>query len=275
MDLANKSIFALITGASRGFGRNISEALIRTATERNAHRLALVLQAQSSSEPVLFHIETDMMARYLTAQNGAISTAFSITTLPVDLERDDITERVSHAIEAGKRALGESVDHAFLFNNAGVLRPGDIGDIGFTLALAESFAVNVAAPAMLSRAFLDAMPESASRRVVLTSSLAARRPFPSWAAYSASKAAADMLHECLAVERPDVRVLCYAPGLMGTDTTESVSTDEATHAEVREAHAVNKPEGGFVDPDDSAEKLIDLLLKDQFKSGEHIDFYDV
>lgn len=275
MDLANKSVLALITGASRGFGRSITEALLRTATVQGAHRLALVVHARSSSESTLMHIETDMMARYLTAQNGPISTALSITTLPLDLQRDDVAAKATRAIEASKRALGVPVDHAFLFNNAGVLRPGHICDTGFAAALAESLAVNVEAPAALSKAFLDAMPESASRHVVLTSSLAALQPFQSWSAYSASKAAANVLHACVAVERPDVRVLCYAPGPMGTDMTENVSTDEATHAELREAYAAMEHEGSFVDPDASAKKLIEVLLRDQFKSGEHLDFYDV
>jgi sepiapterin reductase len=34
-------------------------------------------------------------------------------------------------------------------------------------------------------------------------------------------------------------------------------------------------EGKLVHPDTSAAKLVELLLKDRFESGAHLDFYDV
>lgn len=274
MDFANKSILALITGASRGFGRSISEALLRTATAQRAHRLALVLQARSSSEAALTHVETTMMARYLTEETRAISTALSITILPLDLESEDVGERASRAIEIAKQALDAPVDHAILFNNAGLRRPGEVGSGGFAAGLAESLAVNVAAPAALSIAFLDALPDCASRRLVLTSSFAAVKPVKSWAAYSSSKAAAEMLHACLALERPDVRVLCYAPERMCTAMNNYVPNNEAIDVDMRKPYTV-LDENGHGDVERSADKLMEVLQRDQFQSGEHIDFYEM
>lgn len=142
--------------------------------------------------------------------------------------------------------------------------------------LREGLETNTIAPALFVGAFARAVPSSCVKRVALTSSPVALRPFKSWGAYCASKAATLMLHRILAVESPGIRVLCYAPGPLVTDMTSSVLHEaEDTDPQLKAHFEQLSSSEQLVDPDESAAKLISLLLRDEYQSGEQIDFYDV
>ncbi|CAN0149623.1 unnamed protein product [Laminaria digitata] len=105
--------------------------------------------------------------------------------------------------------------------------------------------------------------------VVNISSLAAIKPFESWAGYSAGKAARDMFHRVLAMEQAPIgglKVLNYAPGPMLTDMLREARSAEDLEEGLRS--------GGIIDPKVSAEKCVRLALGGAFATGAHVDFFD-
>jgi benzil reductase ((S)-benzoin forming) len=111
-----------------------------------------------------------------------------------------------------------------LIHNAAVVGP--IGAVGALPpeALAASFAVNLAAPAVLTNAFLAAAP-AGPRHILFVSSSAARRVIGGWSAYCATKAGAEMFFRVLAeqyADDPSVRVECVDPGQMATGMQEEI-----------------------------------------------------
>ncbi|XP_040051498.2 sepiapterin reductase b isoform X2 [Gasterosteus aculeatus] len=98
------------------------------------------------------------------------------------------------------------------------------------------------------------------RSVVNVSSTFALRPLPSWVLYCTAKAAREMMFRVLAEEQPHVKVLSYSPGPMDTDMQ-------------RDILRLTGVKNHLLPCQESAEKLVKLLLDDDFVSGTHLDFF--
>jgi NAD(P)-dependent dehydrogenase (short-subunit alcohol dehydrogenase family) len=114
-------------------------------------------------------------------------------------------------VDEAVAALG-GVD--FLVNNVGVFRRVPAEQLTEEV-LDEAFDVNAKAAVMASRAALPHLRERGGGVIVNVSSLGATRPWPSYLAYCASKAALEMATRCLAVAfAPEIRVNAVAPGIL-------------------------------------------------------------
>nr|XP_040051498.1 sepiapterin reductase b isoform X2 [Gasterosteus aculeatus aculeatus] len=100
------------------------------------------------------------------------------------------------------------------------------------------------------------------RSVVNVSSTFALRPLPSWVLYCTAKAAREMMFRVLAEEQPHVKVLSYSPGPMDTDMQ-------------RDILRLTGVKNHLLPCQESAEKLVKLLLDDDFVSGTHLDFFEL
>ncbi|MDB5099544.1 MAG: family NAD(P)-dependent oxidoreductase [Cyanobacteria bacterium RYN_339] len=192
---------ALITGASAGIGEAFAKALAPT------HDLVLVARRADRLEAI---------ARGLQGNHRVV---------PADLSDP-------HAPEAIARAVG---DIDMLVNNAGtgVYDPFVESDVDTTI---QTMALNMAAPTLLTRAFLPGMVERKRGAVINVASLAAYLPLPYGAVYGATKAYLLSFSEALAEELngTGVKVLCVCPG--------AVETEMQQYSKVRpEVHALGQP----------------------------------
>jgi len=185
---------ALITGASRGLGRALALAL----AERGV-RLVLVARGQA---------ELDATVAEVRARGGE---AHGIVA--------DIADK--HAIYplAGQAAaLVGPVD--ILIHNASTLGPTPLRLLLDSECedLEQVLAVNLVGPFRLSKVIAGAMALRGTGTIVHISSDAAVEAYPTWGAYSVSKAALDHLSRILAAELAStgVRVLAVDPGEMDT-----------------------------------------------------------
>lgn len=116
-----------------------------------------------------------------------------------------------------------------LINNAGVLGPlGPVDSLDHKL-LRASLAINVEAPAILAKHLLiEADSHGVPLEIVNVTSGAASKPLPGMSAYCAGKSAAMMILDCVAAERPDVKVTHIDPGTIDTAMQETLrNTDNA------------------------------------------------
>ncbi|MCU1659727.1 MAG: hypothetical protein JWO57_4383 [Pseudonocardiales bacterium] len=178
---------AVITGASRGFGRALAYGL----TSRGWR---LVLDARAEGD-------LGAVARELRA---AVAVAGDVTD---PLHREALTAAVE--------VLGR-VD--LLVNNASDLGPSPLPALDeYSLhALRRVYETNVIAPLALTQLLLPALV-AASGTVVNISSDAAVEAYEGWGGYGSSKAALDQLGRVLAAEQPALRVYGFDPGDMRTD----------------------------------------------------------
>jgi NAD(P)-dependent dehydrogenase (short-subunit alcohol dehydrogenase family) len=178
---------ALITGASKGLGRAIAEAL----AERGWR---LVMDARGAAA--------------LQAVADGLPDAVAI--------QGDVTDATHRA------ALAAAVDTLgrldLLINNASDLGPSPLPALTRhpIAALRDVYETDVVAPVALTQLLLPEL-RAAGGTVVNISSDAAVEAYPGWGGYGSAKAALDQVSAVLGVEEPDVRVYAFDPGDMRTE----------------------------------------------------------
>ena len=180
---------AIVTGASRGFGRALTAALLErgwtvVVDARRAEELAATVDAFTSPR--------------LTAIAGDVTDASHRAAL------------VDAAIRTGSLRL--------LVNNASRLGPSPQPKLAdYPLVdLRTVYDVNVFAPLALIQMALPALARTNGVIVNLTSD-AAIEAYEGWGGYGSSKTALDQLSAILAVENQAVRVYAFDPGDMRTE----------------------------------------------------------
>merc|ERR1719495_2768195 len=141
------------------------------------------------------------------------------------------------------------------------------------MELSSYYRLNLFSAICLNSVFFSCFPRS--RMVAINiSSILAVQPLTTWGHYCGGKAARDAVFRVLAVEQPQSLVLNYAPGPLDTPMIAELLADHRTDQVVRTMFEDLKRTGALLRPTDSASKLVALLRKRNFKSGDHVDFYD-
>ncbi|MFB7510282.1 SDR family NAD(P)-dependent oxidoreductase [Streptomyces broussonetiae] len=182
---------AIITGASKGLGRALAEALAARGWD-------LVLDARGAQA-----LEE--------AAETVAGPGTRVEALPGDVT--DAGHRA--ALVAAARGLG-GVD--LLVSNASALGAEPLVPLAELPpeGLRRALEVNVVAALGLVREALPLLRESPAGSVVAVSSDAAAEAYGTWGGYGASKAALDQLMAVLGVEEPGLRVWAVDPGDMAT-----------------------------------------------------------
>ncbi|MBX7223377.1 MAG: SDR family oxidoreductase [Blastocatellia bacterium] len=192
MDFTGKSV--LITGASRGLGKALALLL---ATQ--GARVALVGR----------NLETLKQVEQEIRSQGGI--AFSI-------QADVADKRAIYPIAAQAAELAGPID--ILINNASTLGPVPLRLLNDTECeeFGEVLEANLLAPFRLTKAVTGSMLLRGGGVVVNISSDAAVSAYPTWGAYSVSKAGLDHLTRIWAAELAETGIVLFSfdPGEMDT-----------------------------------------------------------
>jgi NAD(P)-dependent dehydrogenase (short-subunit alcohol dehydrogenase family) len=185
---------AVITGASRGLGREL-------AAELAGHGWSLVIDARGAGA----------LAESEAALRPRLADGAQLVGLAGDVT--DAAHRA--ALVAAAKAMG-GLD--LLVNNASTLGATPLPPLArYPLdALRDVIEVNVIGPLAMSQAALPLLRRSPDPRIVNVSSDAAVEAYEGWGGYGVSKAALEHLGKVLHVEEPSVRVWSIDPGDMQT-----------------------------------------------------------
>jgi 3-oxoacyl-[acyl-carrier protein] reductase len=166
MDLGLKGRSCVVTGASRGIGRETARLLC-------AEGAKVLLVARS---------EEALAAAAEEASGAGAATGGDAATLTLDITTDDAGERM---LAAAEERFG-SLD--VLVNNAGAAKWRDLDDVPDEDWRAQ-FELNVMAPLRAMRVAAPAMAERRWGRIVNVCSTAGKRPSAAMPEYSVAKAA--------------------------------------------------------------------------------------
>lgn len=227
----------LVTGASKGIGREVVEAAL-------GHGGIVIAGSRHPEELTRWALEHEL-------QDRVLSVALDVTD----------ESSVAEAVHSGLERFGR-ID--VLVNNAGYLLYGGIEELS-DAEVRTSFDVNVFGLLNVTRAVLAVMREQGSGHIIDMASISANVTSPSTGLYSATKAAVLMLTEALADEGRDIGVKATAicPGGVRTDFLDSSSARRAqkvieAYRSVREAEDSlargNHRQGG--DPRKVAEAIV-------------------
>jgi len=198
--VAEASRVALVTGGSRGIGRELALGLA-------GHGLAVAVLGRS----------LDSLAETVDGCRRAGADALAVTA--------DVRDAgsVARAVEEAADRLG-TVD--LLVNNAGTIDSDEVGfadaDLDDMLAVMD---VNLLGPMRVIHAVLAGMRGSGAGRILNVNSGMAYRRGAAYTAYCVSKGGLGRLTDSLAHQLADdgVVVLDVSPGLVRTDMTESMA----------------------------------------------------
>lgn len=192
---------AIITGASKGLGRALAEALAARGWD-------LVLDARTAG--VLQE-----------AADGVRTYGTRVTALPGDVtDAGHRAELVAAAWRLG--GLDLLVSNASALGAEPLVRLEALPAEGLRRALE----VNVVAALGLVQEALPLLRASGAGTVITVSSDAAAEAYETWGGYGASKAALDHLAAVLGAEEPGQRVWAVDPGDMATDLYAAAVPDD-------------------------------------------------
>lgn len=205
---------AVVTGASRGIGAGIAEALAKQGV-----RVVLVARTEAT----------------LKERAARIKDSIPVTC---DVTDPKSVERATKTIAA---ELNGGPD--ILVNNAGIFSVA-VAEETSAEAFIELINTNLVAPFLFVRAFLGEMKKRGSGHIVTIGSIADRTIFTGNAAYSSAKFGVRALHEVLRAELKGtgVRTTLVSPAATDTDIWNDVTVTDP----------VGKPHSKrpLLDPDD-------------------------
>jgi NAD(P)-dependent dehydrogenase (short-subunit alcohol dehydrogenase family) len=197
-----QSQVALVTGANRGIGRALVQALLKAgvkkiyATARSSDKLS-----QLPSDPRIIPVQVEV--------SDANSVAALATAAP------DVT---------------------LLINNAGVLDFGPVLDAPL-VAFERNFATNFYGVLHMSRAFAPVIERNSGGAIVNVLTLVALASMPGLGVYNASKAAAWSLTQSLRANLASRNIVVYGvfPGAVDTDMLAGVEMPKTSPADIADA----------------------------------------
>lgn len=188
----------IITGASRGFGRDLALELAGPQSE-----LHLISRSDMSE----------------------LSDALTSAGSKVHVYRVDLADESAVSTLVDKIAVHihpDETDKIVLINNAGVIEP--VGPAGKYDGehYRKHLIINYVAPVMLSHAFLKQWQhEPVEKGIIMVSSGAANNPYFGWSHYCSSKAGVEMFVRVVGLEQQSMRypagIVSFNPGRIGTD----------------------------------------------------------
>ena len=226
---------ALVTGANRGIGRALVEALLA----RGAARVYATARRPEALG--------DLVARY----------GERVVPMRLDVTRPSEVRAV----------VAQAGDVQLLINNAGIVAKfgGELTDADWMTAARDEFEVNVLGALSVTQAFAPALTGRAGAAVVNISSVAGLVAFPFLASYSASKAALHSLTQATrALLAPNgVHVVGVYPGPIDTDLAKPFEMVKTAPEAAANAILDGLEEGREeIFPDPMAREVGELFLRD-------------
>ena len=238
----------LITGTSSGLGAALATALCAP----NHHLIGIARR----SNPALAAQAARTDAKYSEYQ-------FDLTDLAaLPALAQIICEKI--APQAG--------DSLYLINNAGLIAPLKRAEDAPPATVLDNIAVNLAAPMLLTSAFLKAFQDFAGeKRIVNISSGAGRNALPAWSAYCAAKAGIDRFTQAVALEQASARhpatLVAYAPGVLDTAMQEEIRASRAEDFPLVGKFIGFKEKGALRSCEEVAAAVIELLNQPELENG--------
>jgi NAD(P)-dependent dehydrogenase (short-subunit alcohol dehydrogenase family) len=219
---------ALVTGATRGIGLAIAEALGREGA-------SLALASRS------LHLAEALAAR--------LEKAYRVPTVAIEL---DVTKPPS-VENMAEKLLKRFSRIDIVVNNAGVMHMDQL--LGASIAdFTETIGTNLGGPFLVARALVDEMMLNRRGHIINMAAMAGLNGAPYLSAYCASKAGLISLTQSWAEELAEygIKVLAVCPDVVDTETT---------------AALVDISRVAALAPEEVARAVVELITQDTAETG--------
>lgn len=248
--------YYIITGASRGLGESFAKLLLQQGN-------ALFCISRTKNQDLI---------------NQAAERGVFLDYITSDLRDtagiDSIMERVMGTVDT------RGATRLALINNAGTVAPVKPVGHGSPVAVMAALHLNLAAPMLLTAAFIARTADlSVDRRILNLTSGAARNPYSGWGTYCTTKAGLDMFTRCTGLEQQSranpVKIIAVAPGIVDTAMQEELRTTDPADFPNLQKFLKYHQKGLLSSPDAAAQKVLRLFLSDTVETGGIYDIRDL
>lgn len=254
MDTWGKKTLCLVTGASRGIGREIAIQF----SQKISPDSTIILSARS--EPTLAETSTLILK---------VQPKITIKHFVYDLSKpkfEDFKQQL-----AGYAST--EWDLFLLVHNAGFEGSGRlIKDCDNPEEWQVYMNINLHSMVSLTSAFLKTFEKDDKMIIVNITSLAAIEAFSGLGEYSVGKAAREMYMKTLAAENPKLRLFNYSPGPVATDMIDRV-IENVKSSDSKEMFDKMRREESLVKAEDTVNKLV-KVIGDGLPPLLRVDYFD-
>uniref|UniRef100_A0A7E4ZYG3 Sepiapterin reductase n=1 Tax=Panagrellus redivivus TaxID=6233 RepID=A0A7E4ZYG3_PANRE len=264
--ITGKRIFAVITGASRGIGRQIA--------------ISLASDVAGDSAFLLLARNVELLES-VKKQIQDVNPNVHVAVAKADFAEQESIKGLEELVNSVTNGL--TIETRLIFHNAGTIGAVDKPciEISDPTDWHNYLQSNVVAAVTLNNALykLFVATSSAPIFVINITSIASVKAIPSFTQYAVGKAAREAYFRNFALEVGSaVRVLSYSPGPVQTDMVEEIGRN-SYDAEMRQhfssPQTVNTPtHRRRLTPEETVSKLIGVIDKNDFENGGRIDFFD-
>lgn len=245
----------IVTGASRGLG----EAIVRALLDKEVIVYCLSRTVNEALIDLAAHKNVDL--DYITYDLNDVRGLDEIMS--------DIMEELKE----------EELDSVYLINNAGILKPIKPSEKCSIPEFERSINVNLLAPMVLISEFIKhAAGWQCKKRVMNISSGAARKPYFGWSSYCTTKAGLDMYTQAVGLEQDiagnNIKVMSIAPGIIDTNMQAEIRETNQDDFVDLERFIGFQESGSLSLPEDTANKLLQILDEDNYVQGALLDIRD-
>lgn len=246
----------IITGSSRGFGRDLALELADETTTMH-------LIVRGSIKEVAAELKEAGATVHIWQQD-----------LVENQQVQGLMEKIA------RHVMADESGYLALINNAGMLDPiGPVGKYDFE-TYRKNLEVNFVAPVLLTHAFIEQFQQAEMvKRVIMISSGAANKPYFGWSHYCSTKSGIDMFVKVTGIEQEHqsqpVEIIAFNPGRIATDMQVMIrDTSEKDFPMVHDFINAWK-EGRIGDSREVAGRLVKLMLSGYIPSGKVLSHRDI
>nr|XP_012226555.1 PREDICTED: sepiapterin reductase [Linepithema humile] len=251
-------VFLLITGASRGIGRQIATTF-GSLLQEGSHILLLARNINSLQE---------------IAKN--IPSKVTVHTVSMDLSKASKSDFEGVILESLKGTTCEAFDRVVVVHNVGTMGTSKLANkLSDVNDWKEVYDINFFVPVILNTVIMNMFDSTNTKKVIINiTSLYAIKGEIGYSQYCSAKAAREMYFKVFALENPDVNVLSYAPGPVDTDMF-VMACEKAVDSDVKKIFNNLRETNTVLTTEQTVNRLIQVLREHKYKSADHVDYYEL
>ncbi|XP_029663598.1 sepiapterin reductase-like [Formica exsecta] len=253
-------VFLVVTGASRGIGRQIA-ITFGSLLQESSHILLLARNLNGLKK---------------VAKN--IPPKVTVHTVSIDLGEAKVTKTNFEETILGclSETTRDAFDRVVVVHNVGTI--GDVTKFVNEMVdidvWKQFYTLNLFLPAILNAVIMNLFDSTNIKKVVINiTSLNGIQANKACGYYCSAKAAREMYFKVFALENPDVDVLSYAPGHVDTDMLQTVCktiTNPETNKIIQHLHETNT----VLTTEQTVNRLVEILKEHKYNAGDHVDYHD-
>ncbi|TGZ50916.1 hypothetical protein DBV15_11901, partial [Temnothorax longispinosus] len=258
LEALSGKVFLLVTGASRGIGRQI--AITFGSLLEEGSRVLLLARNKDALRKVASNIPSKV----------------EVYTSSTDLSKSTDVEFQEFLSEALKETTSDAFDRVVLVHNVGSL--GDlsksVNDMMDVNSWRELYHLNMFIPAILNAVVMNTFDNKTIKKTVINiTSLYAIQAGIGSGQYSSVKAAREMYFKVFALENPDANVLSYSPGPVDTDMFTTVC-ETIADPEAKKMYIEMRQKKTVLTTEQTVNRLVQILKERKYNAADHVDYYD-